>query len=156
MTNYTLCVEFFDEREEGPSFINGTQYTHIVGHKLFKFSCEKEHVQDLAIVLLKKTLKAPPEYIKATFPKFYALSLTKQYWFHVFEEGYLKKNQVKEEPDFDPSSINLEDHLKEDENSDALLDVTDIFINRDLECINAPPERIDFWEMMGLNDIGVE
>lgn len=156
MNNYTLCVEFFDEREEGPSFINGTQYTHIVGYKLFKFSCEKEYVKDLAIELLKKTLKAPPEYIKATFPKFYALSLTKQYWFHAFEEGYIKKNQVNENREIDSSDISLEDHLKEDESSDSLLDVTDIFINRDLEYMDAPPERIDFWEMMGLDDIGVE
>lgn len=154
MPKYVISVETYsEENEEGPALIQGQLHNLVNGYKLFTIECETEDVKEKTIELLKHALTLSPEFLKRTFPNFYRVSLTKQYWFHLLEKDFIGKHQLKDN-ELEEKEVSLEDHLEHDSVDDGgLIDTVDVFFDRDLNELNGPPERINFWEMMGLEDI---
>ena len=144
MPKYILSVETYSEgNKEGPELTHGKLHDLVTGYKLFTLECEPEDAKDEALELLKQALTLSPEYLKRMFPNFYRVSLTKQYWFHLLEKDFISKHQLKDD-EIEDKEISLED---------GLIDSIDIFFDRDMTELNGPPDRINFWEMMGLEDI---
>lgn len=154
---FFLSVEFYTEgNEEEPAVIQGNMFHLVSGVKIAIISSTDEEVVEKAKTQLKQILEMPVEYLSRVFPKFYKISLTKQYWFHVMEKDFIAKNQIEQEKD-ESHEVSLEDNLSTSLNDESpVLNLVDCFLDRDMNELNGPPERINFWEQMGLDDIGVE
>lgn len=156
MKEYIVCAEYYaDDSVDGPVLNNGNLEDIVNGYMLFCVKCmelDRNNVEHYA----RETIKASitnSEYIKQTFPKFYKLSLTKQYWYHIFEQGFIERNNKKESP-FDENEVSLEKHLEMSKSlDDGLIDQFEIFLDKDLNRIDGPPGRIDFMDMYGLDDL---
>lgn len=159
MKKFVIAVEFYDSsNEEGPAILADGMFHIMTGFKLFHLSLDKvdsdDNVLDIilarTIALIKSLNEKPSEYIKATFPNYYRVSLTKQFWYHVFEEGYIDRNKIPT----GERSIDIEDKTFEeimgesDGPSENVIIPLDIFLNKDFERLYGPPERItndEFW-----------
>lgn len=131
---YTIGCEFYkEENEDGPVEKDGELQNLFDGIKLFKnLTCD--NIEFVAKTLLENLLKQHPQDIKDRFPKFYQISMTKQFWFHAYTEHNMK----------DSFECSLEENL--DNESGDLIDSKDIYFDSELNVIFNPPERIDFWD----------
>ena len=141
---YNIGVEFYKKEEE--TEVSCERFNEFDGIRIATFTCEN-HTEALEYAkrFITKLMKSSPEFIKATFPNFYRISCTKQFWFHVFMKDVIDKNQLPkaevelefDEPSIESNTSNLDE---------STLDSFDVYIDKDGEEMYNPPERINFWD----------
>lgn len=141
---YVIGVEYY-KNDEITETTQGN-FNEFDGIRVAVFESEKEHALEYAKRFIVKLMKNSPEFIKATFPNFYRISCTKQFWFHVFQKDVISLNQIpKEEAELDFNEPTIESNTS-NSLSESVLDMFDVYIDTDGEEIYNPPERIDYWD----------
>ncbi len=128
-SNVVICAEFYED----PYSDSTNEFTIVSGIKLFRLP--SDNIEEVAKDLLFNLVNQRPEVIKKHFPKFYNISMTRQYWFHIYTESSLKKN------DFEEAS--LEDNLQT-----YFENPIEIYMDKDLNIIFNPPDKIDFFDSL--------
>ena len=144
-----IGVEYYDyDNDKDEIFVDQGRFLNFNGIILAKFpvpdniEVSKEDAEKIGRTFLDQLRKAPPEVIKTTLRKYYEISLTKQYWYHVFEDKYLKVNQVPNNEDVEFKETSLEDALNTNLENDAdTLDLIDVFFDHEFNKLDCPPER---------------
>lgn len=140
---YILGVEYYKHEEVTET--NQGNFHEVDGIRVAVFESDNENAIEYAKRFINKLMKAPPEFVKKTFPRFYGISCTKQFWFHVFQKDSLDKRQLPK----DEVEVNFDEPTLESNTNnldESVLDSIDVFIDKDGEEIYNPPERIDFWD----------
>jgi hypothetical protein len=151
LQKFILTVEYYRNDDESVE-IAGTNVNIVDGIVLFTSEVDTstegyfDTLKSVMIKLLNKFLDAP-EFIQKTYPKFYSVSVTKPYWFHLFQEnlmGNMKKSL--EGPTIDEDEPSLEDNL--DNSDEAVLDVVEAFYDKELNELYCQPDPINFWDTL--------
>ena len=103
---FSIGIEYYKSEEETST--DSGLYNEFDGVKLASYTVEPKEAVEYAQRFIKKIINASPGFIKATFPRLYNISCTKQFWFHVFEKDVVVKNQIPKEDDeikFDEATI---------------------------------------------------
>lgn len=156
MKHLKIGVEFYQNDQPEDVFSSNEVVMTLNGFFLLNITInEMDYNEETLVEAMRATISElislPPEYLKQTFPRFYTLSLTKQYWYHVFEDGYLKKNPPQKLNTLESiigSELNISDIIGASY-GEAEVKPIDIFFNKDLERIDLPPERPsddEFWQ----------
>src|SRR5574343_464841 len=110
MKRFKIGVEFYDVKSESGPTLVGDELFHIMnGFALFSITLHDEQtelspeqIEEQLIIgavnILKALNEKPVEYIKSSFPNYYKTTVTKQFWYHIFEDSYIKNNQPNTEP----------------------------------------------------------
>lgn len=146
---FVLTVEYYRNDDESVE-LAGTNVNIVDGIVLFTSEVDTsaegyfEILKSVMMKLLVKFLETP-EFIKKTYPKFYSVSVTRPYWFHLFQEnlmGSMKKSL--EGPSFNDEEPSLEENL--DTSEEAVLDTVETFYDKELNELYCQPDPINFWD----------
>lgn len=152
---YIIGVDFYDYDEDSTNVTNkaGDLFFKHNGIILAKFACERDCAKQYALDFIAKFKTLDLEYVKRAFPKFYHIMATKQFWFHVFEDNYLNKNQVTDREDVIFSEPTLESCIDTSLNSGGdTIELFSFFLTFDGKELYGPPERINYWDTIFTDD----
>lgn len=153
-----ICFEYYKNDGE-VEFLNSHSVKHIDGVKIIDVEINAQEgdsttnaMKDIVVEFAKDYIKAifdEPEYIKNNYPTIYKKSMTCQYWFHIFEEDFIKISQKEFEAESFDEPREFDEIIKDDgENETPVfkIDMIDVILDKDLNVIDCQPEPINYWD----------
>ena len=159
MAKIKICFEYY-QKDGDIEFLNNHAVKNVDGVCLITVELNlkegdattdetKEAVTEFAKQFIT-TIFADTEFIKTKYPTVYKKSMTCQYWFHVFEEDFIKLTQKEfeaesfdEEVDIDKILNEIEEDVKD---TPMKINMIDIVLSKDLEVLENQPEPINYWD----------